>query len=182
MELALIPVVGAGAAAALYCVWPRDPVFEVTKIQLSGFRLRWCTDSPLLVAVVDVELTLFIKVTNKNVVGITFSETTMDIFYRNNLLGQALVEAGEQGPRSEKILELPARLDGLEVTNQVAGFIEDVSRREMELLSLVTISGNANMWPIKHSFKIHVRSEIKVDPIFLDVKEQDNQVKMDLLT
>eukprot|EP00897_Mesotaenium_endlicherianum_P001574 jgi/Mesen1/1444/ME000132S00379 len=174
-----LPLVGVGAAA-LFCLWPRDPVFEVLELQLKGFKLRWCTDSPLLVAVVDVELLLRIKVTNKNVVGISYGETTMDIFYRDTLLGQAKVPAGSQGPRTQVINDLPARLDGLQITNLVTGFLEDFAKREMSLTSLVTISGEANVFPIKHPFKIHVHSEIVVDPIFLDVKEQDNQVKMEI--
>jgi LEA14-like dessication related protein len=41
--------------------------------------------------VVDVSLTLFIKVINPNVTPIQFSSTVMDIYYKGTLLGQAQV-------------------------------------------------------------------------------------------
>ncbi len=89
--IALAAVGVGGVGLGLYSIRPRDPVFEVQAITLSGFNLRFCTDSPLLLAVVDVSLTLFIKVINPNVTPIQFSSTIMDIYYKGNLLGQAQV-------------------------------------------------------------------------------------------
>lgn len=89
--IALAAVGVGGVGLGLYNIRPRDPVFEVQAITLSGFNLRFCTDSPLLLAVVDVSLTLFIKVINPNVTPIQFSSTIMDIYYKGNLLGQAQV-------------------------------------------------------------------------------------------
>ena len=82
---------GLAAAGGLAFAWPKDPVFQVQGITVSGFKLRFCNDSPLLVAVIDVEMTLSIKVINKNWVGIQHGETTLDIFYKDTLLGQASV-------------------------------------------------------------------------------------------
>ncbi len=89
--IALAAVGVGGVGFGLYSIRPRDPVFEVQAITLSGFNLRFCTDSPLLLAVVDVSLTLFIKVINPNVTPIQFSSTIMDIYYKGTLLGQAQV-------------------------------------------------------------------------------------------
>ena len=86
-----IMIGGLAAAGGLVFAWPKDPVFEVKGISMSGFKLRFCNDSPLLLAVIDVEMTLSIKVINKNWVGIQHAETTMDIFYKDTLLGQASV-------------------------------------------------------------------------------------------
>lgn len=93
--------VGAIAAAAvgalgsvalwLYSIRPRDPAFKVELITLDGFNLRFCTDSPLLLAVVDISLILHVNSTNPNVSPIVFSDTIMDIYYRGTLLGQAKV-------------------------------------------------------------------------------------------
>jgi hypothetical protein len=89
ISLAAVGVVGAGVG--LYSIRPRDPVFEVQSITLSGFNVRFTTESALPMAVVDVSLTLFIKVINPNVTPIQFSSTVMDIYYKGTLLGQAQV-------------------------------------------------------------------------------------------
>lgn len=90
--IAMGVVAGLGSVGAgVYAIRPQDPIFEVELITLSGFNLRFCTDSPLLLAIVDVSLTLHIKVINPNVTPIVFSSTIMDIYYRGNLLGQAKV-------------------------------------------------------------------------------------------
>ena len=84
---------GALGSVALwmYSIRPRDPDFKVELITLDGFNLRFCTDSPLLLAVVDISLTLHVNSTNPNVSPIVFSDTIMDIYYRGSLLGQAKV-------------------------------------------------------------------------------------------
>lgn len=94
--MAAVAAVGAigGIAAGMYAIRPRDPIFHVELITLKGFDLRFCTDSPLLLAVVDVSLVLHINVTNPNVAPIVFSDTIMDIYYRSTLLGQAKVSIG----------------------------------------------------------------------------------------
>ena len=88
-----IAIGGLAAAGGLVFAWPKDSIFEVKGITMSGFKLRFCDDSPLLLAVIDVEMTLSIKVINKNWVGIQHGETTMDIFYKDTLLGQASVSS-----------------------------------------------------------------------------------------
>ncbi len=89
ISLAAVGVVGVGVG--LYSIRPRDPVFEVQSITLSGFNVRFTTESTIPMAVVDVSLTLFIKVINPNVTPIQFSSTVMDIYYKGTLLGQAQV-------------------------------------------------------------------------------------------
>lgn len=169
-----------GAGASLIAVWPKDPQFEVVKINLSGFKLRFVTDSPFLVAVVDLQLTLSIKVTNKNIVGIQYGDTTMNIFYKDTLLGKAQVASGKQGPRSEKILEVPARMDGLEVSGHVRDLMSDVANRRMALRSIVLIPGEARLGFIRHPFQCRVESDLFVDPISFDIIDQDNRVKLEL--
>lgn len=171
---------GTVVGSALLMVWPKDPQFEVVKISLSGFKLRFVTDSPFLVAVVDFELTLSIKVTNKNVVGIQYGDTTMNIFYKDTLLGKAQVASGKQGPRSDKVLEVPARLDGLEVTGHVTDLMSDVANRKMALKAIVIIPGEARLGFIRHPFECRVESDLEVDPISFNIIDQENRVKLEL--
>jgi LEA14-like dessication related protein len=130
--------------------------------------------------VVDVSLTLFIKVINPNVTPIQFSSTVMDIYYKGTLLGQAQVDSGSQEAKSEQVMEVPAKLDGLEMTNHLKDLFADVAKREMMLHSVVTIAGSAVVWKWKHNFEVHVDSDLKVDPVFLDVLDQENRVHLEL--
>lgn len=168
------------AGLTLFRIRPRDPIFEVVSIAFKGFKFRFCTDSPLLLAVIDAELVLSIKVTNPNILPIEYTSTVMDIFYHGDLLGQAKVEEGSQDANSQEVLEVPAKLDGLEMTNHLKDLISDIRKREMTLHSVVTIKGNARLWKWTHRFEVLVKSNIKVDPIFLDVLEQENNVHMEL--
>jgi LEA14-like dessication related protein len=179
ISLAAVGVVGAGVG--LYSIRPRDPVFEVQSITLSGFNVRFTTESALPMAVVDVSLTLFIKVINPNVTPIQFSSTVMDIYYKGTLLGQAQVDSGSQEAKSEQVMEVPAKLDGLKMTNHLKDLFADVTKREMTLNSVVTISGCAVVWKWKHNFEVHVNSDIKVDPVFLQILDQENRVELDLV-
>jgi hypothetical protein len=81
----------AGAGWALWQIRPKDPAFEVVGMELSGFNLRWMTESLVPYAVLDVSIKISIKVTNPNVTPIKYTSTTMDIFYRGTLMGQAQV-------------------------------------------------------------------------------------------
>uniref|UniRef100_A0A0D6R2Z7 Water stress and hypersensitive response domain-containing protein n=1 Tax=Araucaria cunninghamii TaxID=56994 RepID=A0A0D6R2Z7_ARACU len=178
-KLALGLAVG-GAGALLFRIRPREPVFEVICINLKGLKLRVSTESLLPLAVIDLEVIISIKVTNPNVAPIEYKSTVMDIYYRGSLLGQAQVPAGSQGANSSEILEVPAKMDGLEATQHLKDLAKDVAKREMTIRAVVTIEGSAWMWKWGHRFAVRVDSEIKVDPILLDVIEQENKVHLEL--
>jgi len=171
-----------GAGVVLYSIRPREPVFEVLSIHLKGFKLRFNTDSLIPVAVIDVELSISIKVTNPNVAPIEYSNSTMCIYYRDSLLGQAQVPSGSQGANSSEILELPAKMDGLEVKQHLKDLAKDVTRREMSLKSVVTIKGVAKVWKWGNKFEVDVESQMTVDPIFMDVIDQENKAHLQLHT
>ncbi|KAI5075059.1 hypothetical protein GOP47_0011020 [Adiantum capillus-veneris] len=162
--------------AALYRCRPRDPIFEVQNIELKGFNVRFAK----LMAVVDAQLVITIKVINPNVAPIEYTSTTMDIFYQGVLLGQAIVEAGDQGPNSKEVIQVQAKLDGQKMTKNLKELLTDVRKREMCMKSVVTIKGHARLWKWTHDFVVHVESTIKVDPVYLVVIDQDNKVHMEL--
>ncbi|KAG6391108.1 hypothetical protein SASPL_148857 [Salvia splendens] len=89
------------------------------------------------------------------------------------------VEAGSQPPRSCQLLRLPARLRGLQLVQHAKKFVADVGRREM-VDSTVDISGTAKVLWWNHGFKVHVDSRVFVDPVYLDVIDQENQAKLEL--
>ncbi|KAH7373729.1 hypothetical protein KP509_17G072000 [Ceratopteris richardii] len=144
----------AFAGVTLFRIRPRDPIFEVLSITFKGFKFRFCTDSPLLLAIIDAELILSIKVINPNVLPIEYTSTVMDIFYHGDLLGQAKVDEGSQDANSQEVLKVVAKLDGLEMTNHLAQLVSDVKNREMNLHSVVTIKGNARLWKWTHAFEV----------------------------
>ncbi|PIN01354.1 hypothetical protein CDL12_26136 [Handroanthus impetiginosus] len=169
---ALVGAAAAAAAALVISSKPRDPTFHLISIDLTSFKLNF--------PVLDAEMILTVHVTNPNVVPIHYSETAMSIFYSGSLLGSAPVQAGSQPPRSCQLLRLPARLSGLQLAHHAKKFLADVGRREMVLDSTVDISGAAKVMCWGHKFKVHVDSHVIVDPVYLDVIDQENQSKLEL--
>lgn len=169
---AIIGAASAVAASAVLTAKPRDPTFHLISINFTSLKLN--------VPVLDTEMLLTVHVTNPNIVPIHYSSTTMSIFYQGSLLGSAQVQAGSQPPRSCQLLRLPARLKALELAHHAAQFLADVSKREMLLDAAVDIAGTARVLWWDHHFKVHVDSRVTVDPVFLDVIDQENTAQLEL--
>ncbi|XP_050214438.1 uncharacterized protein LOC126665637 [Mercurialis annua] len=169
---ALIGAASATAINAILNAKPKDPTFHLISINLTSFKLNL----PLL----DADLLLTVHVTNPNITPIHYSSTTMSIFYDGSLLGSAPVLADSQPSRSCKLLRLQARLDGLQLAHHAAKFVADVAKREMLLDAKIDIEGAAKVLWWDHKFKVHVDSHITVDPVFLDVIDQQNNSQLDL--
>ncbi|XP_011626009.1 uncharacterized protein LOC18441261, partial [Amborella trichopoda] len=165
------------AVALAIAARPRDPTFSLLSISLSSLHLRFPIPP---IPILDLELTLSISVTNPNLAPISYSPSAMCIYYDDALLGQAKVEAGSQPARSVRTLRLSARLDGLELTHHLARLIWDVIRREMELKAVVKIEGKAKLLVWDHPFVIYVESNVLVDPLFLDVLDQETRSRLEL--
>ncbi|KAG0504324.1 hypothetical protein M758_7G023700 [Ceratodon purpureus] len=176
MALAAIPWV-AGAGFLVYQNRPQDPILDIKNITLSGFDLHLSKESMLL-AVLDVDLTLFVRIVNPNIAPITFDTTILDIYYKGSILGQAKLYPGDQAARSEQMLELPCKLNGLEATHHLQDLLGDVAKRVMVLHARATINGNIAVLRYRHHFEVYLQSEIKVDPIFLDVIDQRHRADL----
>ncbi|GAB2274593.1 hypothetical protein Dimus_009361 [Dionaea muscipula] len=164
---ALIGAASAAAAAAVIVGRPRDPSFQVTSINLTNFKLNF--------PVLDAELILAVHVTNPNIVPVEYSSTTMSIIYDGAILGSAYFDAGSQSARSCQLLRLPARMSGLQLAHHGNKFLADVARREMVLHGAVDFHGSARWAWWVHKFKVHVDSRLVVDPVLLDVIDQNNR-------
>ncbi|PKU66430.1 uncharacterized protein LOC110112656 isoform X2 [Dendrobium catenatum] len=156
----------AAAAAAIFAVRPKDPTFQLVSINLSSFHLN--------LPVLDLELTLAVHVTNPNIVPVRYSPASVSIFYAGSLLGSAALEAGSQPPMSCSLVYLPARLNGLQLAQHAASILADAARRRMSLDAAVDIAGDARLLFWSHRFMLRLESHVLVDPIFLDVIDQDN--------
>ena len=66
------------------------------------------------------------------------------------------VEPGGQGPNSVEIIEVPAKISGLEVTKNIKQLISDIRKREMDMVSVVTIKGHARLWKWTHRFEVRM--------------------------
>ncbi|KAG0559163.1 hypothetical protein M758_10G082100 [Ceratodon purpureus] len=170
IAMAAIPaLVGAGVFG-----WynrPRDPTMVIKDITLSGFSLHTSTESMLL-ATIDIDTTIYVMVRNPNITPICFHATLLEIFYRGSLLGQAMLHPGDMRAQSEQILALPCRMSGVEATHHLKDLFHDVTNREMTLHAKATVKGDIKVWKYRHHYEVYVRSEIKVDPFFLDVIDQ----------
>ncbi|KAL6662003.1 hypothetical protein ACP70R_001387 [Stipagrostis hirtigluma subsp. patula] len=161
------------AAAAVALCRPRDPRFELISIGLSTFHFR----PP---AALDIGLTLTVHATNPNVVPVRYGASTVSILYGGAHLGTARLDAGEQPATSCRLLHLPARLDGVELAHHARAILSDVARRHMELDAAVQITGEAAVLLWSRRFSVRIDSHIVVDPVFLEVIEQDNRSEMQL--
>ena len=171
---ALIGAASAVAAMAIIRAKPKDPNFHLISINLTSFKVN--------LPVLDAELILTVHVTNPNIAPVHYSSTTMSIFYQGSLLGSADIQAGSQPPRSCQLLRLPARLHGLQLAHHAARFFSDVAKREMILDTAVDIAGTAKVLCLNHKFKVHVDSRVTVDPVFLDVIDQENRSALEIFT
>ncbi|KAL2557386.1 Late embryogenesis abundant (LEA) hydroxyproline-rich glycoprotein family [Forsythia ovata] len=168
-------MVGAAAATATTVILsakPRDPAFHLISIDLNSFKFNF----PLL----DTEMTITVHVTNPNVVSIQYSSTEMFVYYAGSLLGSAPVMASSQPPKSCQLLRLSARLSGLQLAHHATRFLADVARREIVLDSVVHIEGAAKVLWWDHKFSVHVDSHVTVDPLFVDIIDQENKSEMDV--
>ncbi|KAM1255757.1 hypothetical protein ACFX2G_030556 [Malus domestica] len=169
---AAIGAASALAMTALLSSKPKDPTFHLISINLTSFKLN--------LPVLEADLILTVHVTNPNITPVHYSSTAMSIFYHGSLLGSAQVQAGSQPPKSCQLLRLPARLDGLQLAQHAASFVADVGKREMVLDAAVDIAGTARVLLWDHKFKVHVDSHVTVDPVFLDVIEQESKSEMEI--
>nr|XP_043610423.1 uncharacterized protein LOC122582130 [Erigeron canadensis] len=169
---AVVGAATAAATAALISAKPKDPTFHLVSVNITSFKLG--------LPLIDVELMLTVHVTNPNAVPIHYSSTEMSIFYAGSLLGSAQVSAGSQPPHSCQLLHLPARLSSMEMAHHAVQLMADVGRREMVLDAIVDIEGVARVVWWEHKFKVHVESHVTVDPVFLDVVDQENKSDLEL--
>lgn len=170
---ALAGAATTAAATALVLCRPRDPRFELISISLSAFHFR----PP---AALDIGLTLTVHATNPNVVPVRYGPSTVSILYGGAHLGTARLDAGEQPATSCRLLHLPARLDGVELAHRARALLSDVARRHMELDAAVEIAGEAAVLLWSRPFSVRIDSHITVDPVFLEVVDQENRLEMQL--
>ncbi|XP_065868028.1 uncharacterized protein [Euphorbia lathyris] len=169
---AFIGAASATAVTTLLSIRPKDPIFQLISIDFTTFKLNF--------PVLDTELLLTVHVTNPNFTAINYSSATMSIIYDGSVLGTSQVAADSQPGKSCKLLRLRARLDGLQLAHHAAKFLGDVAAREMVLDAEVNIEGAARVLWWDHRFKIHVDSHVTVDPLFLDVIDQENESHLDV--
>ncbi|WCJ41842.1 Late embryogenesis abundant (LEA) hydroxyproline-rich glycoprotein family [Euphorbia peplus] len=169
---ALAGALSATAVSTLLAAKPKDPTFELMAIDFTSFKLN--------LPVLDAELLLTVHVSNPNLVSVNYSSSTMSILYGGTLLGSAQVAADSQAAKSCKMLRLEARLDGLQLAHHAKKFLSDVAAREMVLDAEVNLEGAAKVLWWDHRFKFHVDSHVTVDPLFLDVIDQENRSHLDL--
>lgn len=169
---ALIGATAAAAATAVILAKPRDPVIDLISVDLTSFKLKFPS--------VEAELLLTVHARNPNFAPAHYSPATASIFYDGSLLGSADLAAGSQPPRSCRVLRLPARLDGAKLAHHAGRFFSDVARREMVLDAAVDVAGDARVMWWDHKFKVRVDSRVTVDPIILDVVDQENRSQLEV--
>ncbi|KNA06839.1 hypothetical protein SOVF_177300 [Spinacia oleracea] len=186
---ALIGATAATAATTFFFVRPKVPNFRL--VSLTALQLKFKNSnneeqSQLLSQEelnkkfprLNADLILTIHVSNPNILPVRYSATSLSIYYDGSFLGSAHVPAGSQPPNSCQLLRLQARLNGQELAQHAKRFIGDVTKREMVIDAEVDISGWAKVLIWGPSFKVHVDSRIVIDPVMLDVIDQENESRL----
>ncbi|XP_020262356.1 uncharacterized protein LOC109838316 [Asparagus officinalis] len=85
-------------------------------------------------------------------------------------------------PRSCQPHQAPRRgSTGIQMAHHAGSILADVARREMRLDAEVEIAGTARVLFMRRRFCAKVESHVVVDPVFLDVVEQENTTETHLL-
>lgn len=180
---ALIGATAATAATTVFFAKPKVPKFRLVGLSALQLKFKNSTNEdhqepkfPRL----DADLVLTIHVNNPNILPVRYSATSLSIYYDGSFLGSAHVPAGSQPPNSCQLLRLQARLNGQVLAQHAKRFIGDVTKREMVIDSEVDICGwtKVILWGPK--FKVHVDSRIVIDPVMLDVIDQENESRLQL--
>ncbi|KAK4765088.1 hypothetical protein SAY86_026178 [Trapa natans] len=169
---ALVGAASVAAATAVILAKPKNPVIDLISVDLTSFRLKFPS--------VEAQLLLTVHASNPNFAPAHYSPATVSIFYAGSLLGSADVAGGSQPPRSCRVLRLPARLDGVKLAHHAGRFFSDVARREMVLDAAVDVAGDARVMWWDHKFKVHVDSRVTMDPVILDVVNQENKSQLEV--
>ncbi|KAK4772505.1 hypothetical protein SAY86_014280 [Trapa natans] len=168
---ALVGAASVVAATAVIIAKPKDPVIDLISVDLTSFMVKFPS--------VEANLLLTVHARNPNFAPAHYSPTTVSIFYDGSLLGSADIAAGSQPPWSCQVLRLPARLDGVKLAHHAGRFFSDVARREMVFDAAVDLAGDAQVMWWHRKFKIHVDSRVTMDPIILDVVDQENKSQLE---
>uniref|UniRef100_A0A803MW27 Water stress and hypersensitive response domain-containing protein n=1 Tax=Chenopodium quinoa TaxID=63459 RepID=A0A803MW27_CHEQI len=188
---ALIGATTATAATTFFFIKPKVPSFRL--VSLTALQLKFknsineghsysneeLNDKKKLPRL-DADLILTIHVTNPNILPVRYSATSLSIYYDGSYLGSSHVPAGSQPPNSCQLLRLQARLNGQELAHHAKRFIGDVTKRAMAIHAEVDICGWAKMIMWAPKFKVHVDSRIIIDPVMLDVIDQENESRLQL--
>lgn len=172
---ALIGAAAATATTAVIFAKPKLPAFRLVSLSALQVKLTGAgAGEKVKFPLIEADLILTVHVTNPNILPVRYSATSLSIYYGGSLLGWAQVPAGSQPANSCQLLRLPARLNGVGLAQHAKRFIGDVKMRKMVLDAEVDISGWAKMILWGPKFKVHVDSQIVVDPVLLDVIDQEN--------
>ncbi|XP_010685996.2 uncharacterized protein LOC104900303 [Beta vulgaris subsp. vulgaris] len=184
---AIIGATAATAATTFFLAKPKVPNFRL--VSLTSLQLKFKNSTKekqhqnqdnVKFPRLDADLILTIHVSNPNILPVRYSATSLSIYYDGSFLGSAYVPAGSQPANSCQLLRLQARLNGQELVQHAKRFISDVGKRMMVLDAEVDICGWAKLILWSPRFKVHVDSRIVVDPVMLDVIDQENESSMQM--
>jgi hypothetical protein len=142
-----------------YMLFPREPDVEVQKITLEAINLHVVDNKSIIPTVLlDVSLSLRLKITNSNFFGVLYEKLVIVFSYRGDDLGTMASAGGKIHSRS--VAMATARLDllGAPLLNHSAELIEDVARRKVSLQTVTEFDGAAEMFTLRPRLKVIVVS------------------------
>eukprot|EP00897_Mesotaenium_endlicherianum_P010083 jgi/Mesen1/9102/ME000058S08590 len=175
---------GVGVVAAgLYAIRPRNPIMQTKEMRVTGFKLRPTTAGLLPALSVDLTLSLTAFVQNPNIVPVTYPDSTVDILYNDEKIGEALLEAGQLKPWESRNEELSAQIQGLEMGMKAGTqLLADVANRQVTVVALTVFATTAHALfnTIHYTFKLVGRNDVTFDPLTLGVTDSESKAMLKL--
>eukprot|EP00245_Coleochaete_scutata_P007718 TRINITY_DN2337_c1_g1_i3.p1 TRINITY_DN2337_c1_g1~~TRINITY_DN2337_c1_g1_i3.p1 ORF type:complete len:285 (+),score=49.68 TRINITY_DN2337_c1_g1_i3:556-1410(+) len=172
LMLAIIAI----SALLLVLFRPRSPDFDMVDVQVNGLKVRTIRKPgakgvPLPEIVVDVNLTVLLRVFNPNRVSVSYDPAKTDLLYRGQHLGEGELSAGWQPAMSSQIVQVPVELYGAGAEGLSRQMIEDFLSRRIPLEAKGVSEGSIALLFGKR-FQVKMDCNIDVHPIKLTILDK----------
>eukprot|EP00252_Welwitschia_mirabilis_P025613 TRINITY_DN8087_c0_g1_i1.p1 TRINITY_DN8087_c0_g1~~TRINITY_DN8087_c0_g1_i1.p1 ORF type:complete len:228 (-),score=6.75 TRINITY_DN8087_c0_g1_i1:345-1028(-) len=172
--VALWMILGVVAGGCVYVLWPSEPRMELVRMKLEG--IRWHTQIHPISILLDVDLGVTAKVTNKNYVGVYYNHVMVNISYRGENIGSVRSESGYIGPRATAYVEADVNLTDIDLAD-VLYFLEDIAKGSIPFTSLTYFDGYIRILGFSVPLKATVNCEVLVDTQDHSVSNQDCSIR-----
>lgn len=143
-------------SGAGFLVWPATTEVVVKQIKLDGIDVEKDPGSSTLVPslILHISMEMLLEVTNSNYFGVSYDSIVVQIFYRGDEIGQAVLEQAEVPARST--VSVPAVLDlkGQQIFKNVAALWADTVNRKIPFDTVTQFSGAVELFSWRPQVKV----------------------------
>ncbi|KAL2612983.1 hypothetical protein R1flu_024675 [Riccia fluitans] len=158
----------------VFLAWPRKPVVDIRKVTLEDIKFHMDDKKSVIPSVtLDLSLSLILKITNLNFVGVDYDSVEVNFSYRGDELGKVQSEGGLVPARSVSLVAAVLDLKGLQLLKHVSDLIVDVASNEVPIETTTVFSGTVQILMFRPHIEANVYCKLLVDPKEKDILKQD---------